>query len=603
MNEKTGLNLNQDIVYCRSNKTGEVFIFNDETELQIQSNLDDDFINYFKQLDQTNNLNREVLLAALSCDKAKIDSLFSKKKSIDMLPCLNRIFDDQTLLHKIFFFEIDTDLLSQLISYSGGVNTINSYGQTLLHISVNQNNLSKVDLLLSYGADVMIKDNYDRIPLYYASRLGYEECVQMLLTQTEDQLNTVDSIGLRPIDVACNYKIYKMISLSLSSHMSNQSLIEISNHKPNQIYQRTIFNKTLRYNSHTDNIKSLLFKTTSIRRKIEMEIDDRYPRKISVESFEIQNFLGRGSFGEVYKVGLRRSSIFHGQNIYALKMIKKELIRKQKIIKYLMSERNVLAKLDNIYCAKLYFAFQSKKMLYLVMEYCGDKDLSYFLAGERFSEQKIRQVAAQLIVAIEYLHSFNIVYRDLKPENIVVTKDSFIKLIDFGLAKAIPNTLTKSFCGSLAYLAPEIIKRNGYGKSVDWYMLGVLLYEMTHGNPPFLSSNSREALIFNILNSSLMTKPGLNPDLEDLIRKLLVKDPTIRLGSGFMESLEIKCHGFFKGIVWDDITRRSFTPEKFVFPESVAIGDISKDLKEEISKGDNGKIEDEEFALWNYNVS
>lgn len=167
-----------------------------------------------------------------------------------------------------------------------------------------------------------------------------------------------------------------------------------------------------------------------------------------------------------------------------------------------------------------------------------------------------------MILAIEELHNNGIIFRDLKPENIVLDSDGHAMLTDFGLSKegVQEGQILKSFCGSVAYLAPEMLKREGHTKSVDWYLLGVLLYEMLHGSPPYFSQN-REQLFQNIRKAKLMIDKDLSEKVQDLLKKvtfkqLLIRNPAKRLGSGRRDAYEIKEHPFFEIVDWAAVLNR-----------------------------------------------
>jgi serine/threonine protein kinase len=192
--------------------------------------------------------------------------------------------------------------------------------------------------------------------------------------------------------------------------------------------------------------------------------------------------LGKGSFGEVYLV-----QKIKGQNasqLYAMKVLSKERIMGHNLVRYAKTERNVLSYTTHPFIVNLNYAFQNRDKLFLILDYCQGGDLARVLAKERrFSEDRARIYAAEILLAIQYLHKRDIIFRDLKPDNVVVDAEGHALLTDFGLSKegVLDNISAKSFCGSVAYLAPEMLRRSGHGKSVDWYLLGVLLYEMLVG--------------------------------------------------------------------------------------------------------------------------
>lgn len=170
------------------------------------------------------------------------------------------------------------------------------------------------------------------------------------------------------------------------------------------------------------------------------------------------------------------------------------------MVKYAVTERNVLSITRHPFVVGLHFAFQTKERLFLVLDYCPGGDLGKALGREkRFNEERSRIYLAEILLALEDLHKRDIIFRDLKPDNVVLDEEGHAMLTDFGLSKqgVLDNKGASSFCGSVAYLAPEMLKRSGHGKSVDWYLLGVLLYEMLVGIPPYFTTN-KEKLFQNI---------------------------------------------------------------------------------------------------------
>lgn len=175
----------------------------------------------------------------------------------------------------------------------------------------------------------------------------------------------------------------------------------------------------------------------------------------------------------------------------------------------------------------------------------------------RFTEERARMYLCEIMLAIEDLHKRDIIYRDLKPDNIVFDSMGHALLTDFGLAKEAVSgaNQAKSFCGSPAYLAPEMLKRSGHGKSIDWYLLGVLLYEMLVGIPPYYSNN-KEQLYENIQRGPLKLPNFLSEEARALLIALLNRNPTRRLGSSASGVDDIKNHVFFKDIDWNIVADR-----------------------------------------------
>mgnify|MGYP000285963700 CR=1 FL=1 len=218
---------------------------------------------------------------------------------------------------------------------------------------------------------------------------------------------------------------------------------------------------------------------------------------VGPKNFKAIMKLGQGSFGQVYLV---EKLSFAGENpvpertgkYYAMKILNKKQILGQNLVKYAKTERDVLTITSHPFIVGLKYAFQTPEKLFLLLDYAPGGNMSRALQKDkRFSEERARVYLAEILLALEDLHKRDIIFRDLKPDNIVFDKEGHALLTDFGLSKVgvMNNTQARSFCGSPAYLAPEMLKRQGHGKSVDWYLLGVLLYEMLVGIPPYYSNN------------------------------------------------------------------------------------------------------------------
>ena len=283
--------------------------------------------------------------------------------------------------------------------------------------------------------------------------------------------------------------------------------------------------------------------------------------KISTKNFICLALLGRGSFGEVYLV-----QKINTKKKYAMKILRKERIIGQNLSKYAIAERNVLSVSNHPFIVKLNYAFQSLTKLFLILEYCPGGDLAKHLSIEkRFEENRAKFYLCEILLALEDLHKKNIIFRDLKPENVVLDEEGHCKLTDFGLSKeGIDNDkYTKSFCGSIAYLAPEVLKKQGHGKAVDWYLLGVLLYEMLTGVTPYYDKN-RNVLFYNIEQGKLVIPNYVSENAKSLLIGLLQRDPKKRLGGSIRDAEEIKEHKFFEGIDWQKIYEKQYEPPKAI---------------------------------------
>ncbi|KAJ2999532.1 hypothetical protein HDV02_002679 [Globomyces sp. JEL0801] len=199
--------------------------------------------------------------------------------------------------------------------------------------------------------------------------------------------------------------------------------------------------------------------------------------------------------------------------------------------------------------------FQDVRNVYLLEEYViGGEMFSHLRRAGRFSNEMTKFYASEIVLALQYLHDMDIVYRDLKPENLLLDKDGHIKIADFGFAKIVPDR-TWTLCGTPEYLAPEIIQSRGHGKAVDWWALGILIFEMLAGYPPFFDDNAF-GIYEKILAGRIVFPPHFHPDGRAIIKHLLTADLTNRLGNLAGGSEEVKQHRWFNGVIWQDVFER-----------------------------------------------
>ncbi|XP_072306881.1 serine/threonine-protein kinase Sgk3 [Eucyclogobius newberryi] len=273
--------------------------------------------------------------------------------------------------------------------------------------------------------------------------------------------------------------------------------------------------------------------------------------------FDFLKVIGKGSFGKVF---LGKSK--HDEKYYAVKVLQKKVILNRKEQKHIMAERNVLLKnVKHPFLVGLHYSFQTADKLYFVLDFINGGELFFHLQKERsFPEPRARFYIAEMASALGYLHSVNIVYRDLKPENILLDHEGHIVLTDFGLCKeGISQTdKTTTFCGTPEYLAPEVLRKQAYDNTVDWWCLGSVLYEMLYGLPPFYSRDTHE-MYDNILHKPLVMRAGASYSAWSLLQGLLEKDNTLRLGCKD-DFNEIKNHEFFISINWDDLEQKKIPP-------------------------------------------
>lgn len=270
-----------------------------------------------------------------------------------------------------------------------------------------------------------------------------------------------------------------------------------------------------------------------------------------------------------------------------MKMLKKSEIVRLKQVEHMNSERRILCSINHPFIVTLYSTFQNDQYIFMLLEYIvGGELFAHLRRAEKFSNEVARFYAAEIVSALAYMHNLDIIYRDLKPENLLIDHQGHIKITDFGFAKRIMDR-TWTLCGTPDYLAPEIIQSKGHGKAVDWWALGVLIYEMLVGYPPFFDDHPLG--IYEKILSGKFGFPGngLDPDARDIIKKLLTSDITKRLGNMKNGSEDVKQHKWFDDIDWKLLLARKI-PVPFV-PVYSHVGDASNfekyeeiDLKEEL---------------------
>lgn len=277
------------------------------------------------------------------------------------------------------------------------------------------------------------------------------------------------------------------------------------------------------------------------------------PKLFSLRDLQLGKTIGTGTFGRV------RIARYPGADRYfALKMMRKSEIIRLNQVEHIFSERAILASISHPFIVKLYSTFQDGLNLYMLMEYVNGGELfTYLRRMTKFTIPCAKFYASELVLALEYLHAKGIVYRDLKPENLLIDEKGHIKLTDFGFAKYLPNDQrTWTLCGTPEYLAPEIIQNKGHDMAVDWWALGILIYEMIVGTPPYYDTTTYK-IYEKILAGELIFPKNMDEAARDLITGLLTSDPSLRLGNLINGADDIKNHAWFADIRWDRINDRA----------------------------------------------
>ncbi|RDX72955.1 putative serine/threonine protein kinase IREH1, partial [Mucuna pruriens] len=313
--------------------------------------------------------------------------------------------------------------------------------------------------------------------------------------------------------------------------------------------------------------------------------------RTSIDDFEIIKPISRGAFGRVFLAKKRTTG-----DLFAIKVLKKADMIRKNAVESILAERDILITVRNPFVVRFFYSFTCRENLYLVMEYLNGGDLYSLLRNLGCLDEEVARVyIAEVVLALEYLHSLRVVHRDLKPDNLLIAHDGHIKLTDFGLSKVglinstddlsgpavngtsllgedEPDVFTsedqrerrkkRSAVGTPDYLAPEILLGTGHAFTADWWSVGVILFELLVGIPPF-NAEHPQTIFDNILNRKIpwpAVPEEMSPEALDLIDRLLTEDPNQRLGS--KGASEVKQHVFFKDINWDTLARQkaAFVP-------------------------------------------
>ncbi|XP_072959679.1 serine/threonine-protein kinase AtPK2/AtPK19-like [Typha angustifolia] len=292
-----------------------------------------------------------------------------------------------------------------------------------------------------------------------------------------------------------------------------------------------------------------------------MHNDEKLDKKsesegVGLDDFEVMKLVGQGAFGKVFQVRKKGTS-----DIYAMKVMRKDKIMEKNHAEYMKAERDILTKVDHPFIVQMRYSFQTKYRLYLVLDFINGGHLFFQLYHHGlFREDLARIYTAEIVSAVSHLHANGIMHRDLKPENILLDPAGHAMLTDFGLAKEFDeNTRSNSMCGTIEYMAPEIVLGKGHDKAADWWSVGILLFEMLTGKPPFLGGN-KEKVQQKIVKGKMKLPAFLSSEAHSLLKGLLHKEASKRLGSGVGGSNEIKNHKWFKSINWRKLEAREIQP-------------------------------------------
>ena len=324
-------------------------------------------------------------------------------------------------------------------------------------------------------------------------------------------------------------------------------------------------------------------------------------KEVKLEDFKVIKVVGRNSYGKISLV-----EYLPTHEYYSMKSLEKDLLIKDEQIENALLEKEILQNIDYPLLCKLIFCFQTEDRIFFVMPFFAGGELFQLLKKfGTFDEEKVRFYGAQIALAIEYLHKIGIIYRELTPENILMDENGYLKLADFGMAKKLKDDeKTLTLCGTPEYLAPEIITMEGHDKTVDWWSLGILLFEMLYGKSPFYTENINR--MYDLIKTSPVKFPkkvNLSEEAKDIIQKLLEKNPKKRLGSqNGIE--EIKNHPFFAKIDFNLIEQKKvkapFIPEITIDSDGLYYNDEDDIDDSDISKKNMDLIQKNQDKFKNF---
>ncbi|CAF0783919.1 unnamed protein product [Didymodactylos carnosus] len=274
----------------------------------------------------------------------------------------------------------------------------------------------------------------------------------------------------------------------------------------------------------------------------------------SLESFDYMKTVGTGTFGRVQLVRHTESNTF-----YALKTMSIKRVIESKQVEHVRNEKYILAKIKHPFIVVLQWATHTDRLICLLLEYCPGGELFQMMRKrEKFDAKTAIFYASEVLLALDYLHHLDILYRDLKPENILLDCDGHVRLVDFGFAKE-TRERTFTLCGTVDYLAPEVVQNRGHHKASDWWALGILIYEMLAGYPPFYNQD-QFVTYQKILSGKIDFPRYFDYAAKQLLRKLLNVDQQSRLGSARNGGDEIKREQWFVGVNWTDVIELKYKP-------------------------------------------
>lgn len=487
------------------------------------------------------------------------------------------------------------------------VNKMTKFRGTALHLACESNSIEIVKILLEKGAHLNIEDHLKRTPIEYVKNSQILDIIPVY--SGLQQIQKLKQGGGQPTPFCSEVFLLNSFMLNdkivflymdvehatLNRYLRKEDFLDkkqAENYTKINEIQEVVYNETKDqfnfkivtqkismkyYSKHkelaiewTNRLKLAseyfqINKPVEIERKV-TEVDDEPVQEepeanphetIDFNSFTIMDEIGSGSFGTVYKVKKNNTG-----EVYAMKSLSKPQLQKHKQLKYAISECKIMKQLDHPFIVPLHYAFQTPKYLYLILELCSNGDLFGFIEKKGKLEESVsRFYLAEVILALEYMHSLDIIYRDLKPANVLIDRFGHAKLADFGLAKQQmePGNLAMTMAGSPAYLPPEIVMKKGASKASDIYGLGPLLYEMLTGTTPYYCDDI-DGLFHNIKSAKLVFPSHVSSVAKEVIGLVMNRDPAKR-----PQFSQLKRHAFFRKMDWEALLAKRIRAPKLDF--------------------------------------
>lgn len=546
------------------------------------------------------------------------------------------------------------ECIQLLLDERADVSLCTDAGLTPLHISSERGHAETAVLLLEEGAATMTRDASGALAIHLAASAGHAEVVGLLLDKGDlEQLSARNGAGLLPSEVSGSKETSDVLAQRLkdsrwrldgvrrllapktpprtpradASEAAGVTSAVFFNPDPeygasqawdtfddssdlgsfpvDRVWRGTpSFESARRGVSASSNLSNKSTGSTSRGSFSKVRQGAPTVEKVDKHSFDPLFLLGGGSFGKVFKVMHKKT-----QKIFAMKIQQKARICNQNLMRYAVTERNVLSYIRHPYIVSMSYAFQTVSNLVLVLQYCSQGDMSELLDRYRtLTEDMTRVYAAEILTALCYLHDREVVYRDLKPENVVIDEDGHSMLTDFGLSKqGVAGKMdTKTLCGTVEFMAPEILQRRGHGSAVDIYGLGALTFACLTGQPPFYH-HDRKVIMSKITKAPLLLPSHLSDEAQSVIKQTMAREPSERLGAE--KTSDVKGHAFFETLDFGALMRRevpvpNFEPVPPRLPKPEPQGQIEREelIRQFHTAFEGSRVPGPQVAGWSFST-